>query len=139
MVISSAMQRQRMLITAIRETDTQTFNSSCIRPISVFLEQIKGSIASENVRGKEMAEFEAKVREEYARKVQDFLEMQRKVWDSKEKHGYGHHTDHHSQPPITKIETAHPQATRATNLWVLLHDMRVGTGQVLHMPGYNCK
>jgi len=31
-----------------------------------------------------MAEFEAKVREEYDRKVQEFLEMERKVWDDKE-------------------------------------------------------
>ena len=27
------------------------------------------------------------------------------------------------------------KATSATNLRVLLHNMRVGTGQVLHMPG----
>jgi len=32
-----------------------------------------------------MAEFEAKVREEYDRKVQEFLEMERKVWDDKER------------------------------------------------------
>ena len=40
-------------------------------------------------------------------------------------------TVHHPQPRSRLC----PQATRATNLRVLLHDMRVGTGQVLHMPG----
>ena len=39
-------------------------------------------------------------------------------------------TVHHPQPR----SRLRPQATRATNLTVLLHDMRVGTGQVLHMP-----
>ena len=47
---------------------------------------------------------------------------------------YGLNTDL-SQPTTHSPDPVRPQATRATNLRVLLHDMRMGTGQVLHMPG----
>ena len=33
----------------------------------------------------------------------------------------------HNPPPTHSSEKVHPQATRATNLRVLLHDMRMGT------------
>ena len=56
------------------------------------------------------------------------------AWDSQQgKHGYGRNTDL-SQPTTHSPDPVRLQATRATNLRVLLHDMRIGTGQVQHMP-----
>ena len=61
------------------------------------------------------------------------------AWDNSGsmRFGYGHNTDlsqptPHSQDPTFRLR---PQAMRAINLRVMLHNMRVGTGQVLHMPG----
>merc|ERR1719506_3108316 len=54
-----------------------------------------------------LAEFEAKVREEYDRKVQEFLEMQRKVWDSKE---------HQAQEERDRQDAAAREKMRQTEL-----------------------
>ena len=47
---------------------------------------------------------------------------------------YGRNTDL-LQPTTHSPDWVRPQATGATNLRVLLHDMMMGTGHVLHMPG----
>ena len=54
------------------------------------------------------------------------------AWDSRGSMGMGADL---SQPITHSPDPVRPQATRATNLKVLLHDMRLGTGQILHMPG----
>ena len=46
-------------------------------------------------------------------------------------------TIHPPQPGSDRFRLR-PQVIRVTNLRVMLHDMRVGTGQVLHMPGQSC-